>query len=144
MALSVDGNAALGQAIQQKKTGLPSVNADIEDPSTPAGTFWAAMDILSDQSVGSTPALRSALFKVMAEQPGIANLGSARTRSGRAGVGLQVTAGHDRADNVPARQGGINPCAEAPVSTTAGTPEVDLGAVTYGATWGNEVGPQPN
>jgi hypothetical protein len=89
--------AALAQAIQHKKTGLPSVNADIEDPATPAGTFWAAMDILSDQSVGGTPALRSALFKVMAEQPGITNLGSTRTRSGRVGAGLQVTVGHDRA-----------------------------------------------
>jgi hypothetical protein len=89
--------ADLAQAIQHKKTGLPSVNGDIEDPSTPAGTFWAAMEILSDQSVGGTPALRSALFKVMAEQPGIANLGSTHTRSGRAGVGLQVTVGHDRA-----------------------------------------------
>ena len=89
--------AALARAIQHKETGLPSVNGDIEDPSTPAGTFWAAMDILSDQSVGGTPALRSALFKVMAEQPGITNLGATHTRSGRAGAGLQVTVGHDRA-----------------------------------------------
>src|SRR6185437_4180602 len=63
------------QAIQHKKTGLPSVNADIEDPATPAGTFLSAMEILIDQSVGGTPALRS----------------------GRFGAGLQVPVGHDRA-----------------------------------------------
>jgi hypothetical protein len=89
--------AALASFIKHKTTGLSSIDGDIEDPSTPAGTFWAAMDILSGQSVGGTPALRSALFKVMADQPGITSLGSTRTRSGRAGVGLQITVGHDNA-----------------------------------------------
>jgi hypothetical protein len=86
--------AALSQAITQRKTGLAGINADVDDPSTPAGTFYAAMDILSSQSVGGTPALRSALFKVMAEQPGIKLIGHTTTRSGRAGTGLVTPPNH--------------------------------------------------
>jgi hypothetical protein len=83
--------AALARVIEQKKTGLPSVNADVEDPSSPGGAFYAATFILTDQAVGGTPALRSALFTVMAGQKGVKNLGPARTRSGHAGVGLQIS-----------------------------------------------------
>ena len=83
--------AALAQAIQQHNTGLSDVNADVDEPSSPAGTFYAAMLILSEDPVGATPALRSALFKVMAEQPGIKLLGRTKTRSGRTGIGLQTS-----------------------------------------------------
>jgi hypothetical protein len=79
---------ALAQAIQHGKTGLADVNADVEDPSAPGGTFYAALVILTAPSVGGSPALRSALFKVMAEQPGIKYLGRTKTRSGRTGVAL--------------------------------------------------------
>lgn len=82
--------AALAQAIGQRRTGLASINADIEDPSTRDGTFLAAMEMLSEKSVGGTPALRSALFKVMAELPGIKLIGHATTRSGRSGTGLET------------------------------------------------------
>jgi hypothetical protein len=44
--------------------------------------------------VGGTPALRSALFTVMAQQPGIKDVGATRTRSGRAGAGLQTSPDH--------------------------------------------------
>ena len=84
--------AALTQAIESK-TGLASVNAD-PTPSSPSAIFYTAMAILSEQSVGGTPALRSALFKVMAQQPGIMSLGPARTRSGRPGIGLQTPPDH--------------------------------------------------
>jgi hypothetical protein len=84
--------AALAQLIERGKTGLADISADIEDPSKPAGAFLAAMFILTDESVGGSPALRSALFKVMAEQPGIKLIGHARTRSGRTGVGLLTPA----------------------------------------------------
>jgi hypothetical protein len=91
--------AVLADAIQDGKTGLADVNADVEDPSTPGGTFYAAMLILSDQSVGGAPALRSALFKVMAEQPGIKLLGRTKTRSGRTGVALLTPPlGHNGTD----------------------------------------------
>jgi hypothetical protein len=83
--------AALAQAIQQRKTGLSDVNGDVDEPSSPAGTFYAAMLIVSEDPVGATPALRSALFKVMAEQPGIKLLGRTKTRSGRTGIGLQTS-----------------------------------------------------
>jgi len=86
--------AALARVIEHKKTGLPSLNADVEDPSSPGNAFYAASLILSDQAVGGTPALRSALFTVMAQQPGIKSLGPVRTRSGRPGVGLQAPPDH--------------------------------------------------
>jgi len=86
--------AALAQAITHHKTGLASINADVEDPSSPAGAFHAAMEILSIRSVGGTPALRSALFKVMAEQPGIKLTGHTTTRSGQAGTGLVTPPNH--------------------------------------------------
>lgn len=87
--------AALAQDIEHRKTGLGDINADVDDPSSPAGTFYAAMLILGDKSVGGTPALRSALFKVMAEQPGIKLLGRTQTRSGRTGIGLQTPPDHN-------------------------------------------------
>lgn len=83
--------AALAQAISDHKTGLADINADIEDPSTPEGLFLAASEILSKESVGGTPALRSALFTIMAQQPGIRFLGHATTRSGRIGIGLATS-----------------------------------------------------
>jgi hypothetical protein len=81
--------AALAQLIQHGKTGLADVNADVDDPSSPAGMFLAASEILS-HPVGATPALRSALFKVMAEQPGIKLIGRTTTRTGRTGIGLMM------------------------------------------------------
>jgi hypothetical protein len=87
--------AALARDIEHHKTGLADINADVDAPSSPAGIFYAAMLILSDKSVGGTPALRSALFKVMAEQPGIKLLGRTRTRSGRTGIGLQTPPDRD-------------------------------------------------
>ncbi len=80
--------AALAQLIQHRKTGLADVNADVEDPSSPAGMFLAASEILGQDPVGATPALRSALFKVMAEQPGIKLIGRTTTRTGRTGIAL--------------------------------------------------------
>jgi hypothetical protein len=82
--------AALAQEIAQHKTGLASVNADIENAADPEGTFMAATIILSEESVGGTPTLRSALFKVMADLPGIKLMGQTATRSGQRGVGLET------------------------------------------------------
>lgn len=97
--------AALAQLIQHRKTGLADVNADVEDPSSPAGMFLAASEILSQDPVGATPALRSALFKVMAEQPGIKLIGRTTTRTGRTGIALMsptVMGGADKIIIAPA------------------------------------------
>ena len=67
--------AALAREIKQRKTGLADISADVEDPSTPGGTFYVAMLLLTDPSVGGSPALTSALFLVMAAQPGDKVLG---------------------------------------------------------------------
>lgn len=82
--------AALMLAIVQGKTGLSDVTGDIEDPSSPGGTFAAAAIILEGPSVGGSPALRSALFKVMASVPGDRVLGRERSRSGRSGIAIQA------------------------------------------------------
>jgi hypothetical protein len=83
--------AALARQISHKRTGLADINADIEDPSSPTGLFRAALEILSTKSVGGTPALRSALFNLMAQQPGIKDLGTTKTRSGQSGIGLETS-----------------------------------------------------
>jgi hypothetical protein len=62
--------------------------ANIDTTKTPAGVFGAAAEILSTPATGSSPALRSALFKVMANVPGVQLLGSATDRTGRTGVEL--------------------------------------------------------
>jgi hypothetical protein len=79
---------ALLREIEDRKTGLADINADIEDPATPGGAFYAAMLLLTDPSVGGSPALRAALFRVMASLPDDAVIGRARTRSGRGGIAI--------------------------------------------------------
>lgn len=78
----------LEYAIKHKQTGLIDMNADVEDPSTPGGAFYVAMLLLTGPSVGSSPALRSALFQVMASQPGDKVVGKATTHSGRKGIAV--------------------------------------------------------
>jgi hypothetical protein len=64
----------------------PSVSANVTDPSTPAGTFGSAAEILETPATGVTPALRSALFQVMAGVQGVELLGQATDRAGRSGT----------------------------------------------------------
>jgi hypothetical protein len=78
----------LKQEIEQRKTGLADINVDVEDPASPGGAFYVAALILENPSVGSSPALRSALFKVMASLPGDRVLGKEKTQSGRAGIAI--------------------------------------------------------
>jgi hypothetical protein len=82
--------AALLREIEDRKTGLADINADVEDPATPGGAFYAAMQLLTEPSVGGSPALRAALFRVMASLPGDAVIGRARTRSGRGGIAIRT------------------------------------------------------
>jgi hypothetical protein len=83
--LSTDPDA-LGRVIQ--KGGLIGQNeqVNVQDPSTPAGTFESALGILETPAVGRSSALRSALFQVMANVPGVQLLGPAVDRMGRSGT----------------------------------------------------------
>lgn len=76
------------QVIEQHKTGLTDINADVEDPSTPGGAFYVALLLLTQPAVGSFPQLRAALFKIMASLPGDEVIGPAATRSGRRGIAI--------------------------------------------------------
>jgi hypothetical protein len=87
--------AALLKLIEHRDTGLSDINTDVDDPSTPGGAFYAAMLLLTQPSTGSSRALRSALFKVMADLPGDKLLGPARTRSGQPGIAIQTPPGMD-------------------------------------------------
>jgi len=85
-SLPTDPNA-LRQVIQTGGSGIPpSVAANIADPSTPAGTFGTAAEILETPATGISPALRSALFQVMASVSGVQLLGQATDRVGRSGT----------------------------------------------------------
>jgi hypothetical protein len=84
--LPTDANA-LRRVIQSGGSDIPpSVTANIPDPSTPAGTFGTAAEILETPATGISPALRSALFQVMASVPGVQLLGQATDRAGRDGT----------------------------------------------------------
>jgi hypothetical protein len=84
--------ATLLRLIEHRDTGLSDISTDVEDPSTPGGAFYTAMLLLTQPTTGSSPALRSALFKLMAALPGDHLLGRARTRSGQAGIAIQSPA----------------------------------------------------
>jgi hypothetical protein len=50
-----------------------------------------ATALLQGPDVGATPALRSALFEVLAHVPGVTNLGNVTDKGGRAGIGLMFS-----------------------------------------------------
>jgi hypothetical protein len=78
---------SLRQVIQHGGPGIPSsVAANVIDASSPAGTFGTAAEILETPATGISPALRSALFQVMASVPGVELLGRATDRVGRSGT----------------------------------------------------------
>ena len=77
---------ALAQLIETGKTGLAGVATPPAVPQTAAYTFATAAEILGTPAVNSSSALRSALYKVMADTPGIELVGSATDHSGRTGT----------------------------------------------------------
>jgi hypothetical protein len=78
---------SLRQTIENGGPGIPpSVSTNVPGPSTPAGTFETAAEILETPATGISPALRSALFQVMASVQGVELLGQATDRAGRSGT----------------------------------------------------------
>ena len=74
---------------------LASGAALVEDFSNPGCStrdclvFAKAADLLQGPSIGMTPALSGALFKVLADVPGTTALGTVTNRAGRSGVGFR-------------------------------------------------------
>jgi hypothetical protein len=87
--------ASLEQLINSDETGLGEVTSDPTVPVSPAYTFSTAARILAAPSFDSSPALRTALYQVMASVPGIALLGPATDQLGRSGIEIAGPFGGD-------------------------------------------------
>jgi hypothetical protein len=79
--------------------GLPSSLQDVRcgnvyTATAACYTFWRAATILQGPDTGSSPALRSALFAVLADVSGVRNLGTVTSRAGEQGTGLSFTVRH--------------------------------------------------
>jgi hypothetical protein len=90
--------AALAQLIDTGKTGLPQAYFDPHVPVTPASTFISAAEILATPALGSDPALRAALYQVMADVSGTELIGAATDQSGRTGVEIAGPLGDPQGD----------------------------------------------
>jgi hypothetical protein len=87
--------AALASVINANQTGLREINSDPTFPVSPAYTFDTAARILATPAFGSSAALRSALYHVMASVPGTKLLGRATDHSGRRGMAIAGPLGGD-------------------------------------------------
>jgi hypothetical protein len=99
--------AALTQLIDTGKTGLNEVAFQPRAPVTPAYTFATAAEILATPALNSSAALRTALYKVMADTPGIQLLGSASDHSGRSGTEIAGPVGGGVGSGVPYGANGV-------------------------------------
>jgi hypothetical protein len=77
---------ALEQVINTDETGLSEVASAPTLPVSPAYTFSTAAQILAAPGLDASPALRSALYQLLATVPGTAVLGQASDHSGRGGI----------------------------------------------------------
>jgi hypothetical protein len=76
---------ALLRVIQAGKTGDPNVEATGHSSSA---AFQAAADLLGEPATGTSPALRSALYRVMATLPGAKLEGTVTDHAGQRGLGI--------------------------------------------------------
>jgi hypothetical protein len=63
------------------------------DNASPSTTFLLAGSVLQ---VGATPALRSAIFRLIGNLPGVVSLGPTKDAAGRRGIGVALDAGGNR------------------------------------------------
>jgi hypothetical protein len=87
--------STLRSEIAQGATGISSIDR-------PAGLGWCTSvacqmfsrtsDLLQGPELGSTPALRAALFQVLASIPGIRLLGTVTDHDGQSGLGFELVA----------------------------------------------------
>jgi hypothetical protein len=113
---------ALLRELQEGTTGIAQIDA-IEPPVTMfVGTcmsanckaFFRAAALLEGPDSGMTPALRSALFHILAGVPGVQLLGTVTDRDGQSGLGIEYAS-----QTPPGCIGGNPVCANPPaVSTT--------------------------
>lgn len=96
-AISSDNTYPAGGMAYPDSANLPTTASALEEAivtqhehgsSDPLATFNEAGNILEE---GASPALRSALFKMIEQLPGIQDLGPMTDRLGRTGVGVGLT-----------------------------------------------------
>jgi hypothetical protein len=98
---------ALKQLIDTGKTGLNEVAFPSGAPLTSAYTFATAAEILATPALNSSAAMRTALYEVMAETPGIQLLGTVSDHSGRSGTEIAGPLGGGVGSDVPYGANGV-------------------------------------
>lgn len=86
---------ALTALIDANETGLSEVTSDPTVAVSAAYTFSTAARILATPAFGSSPALRAALYHVLAAVPGVELRGTAIDNSGRRGIEIAGPLGGD-------------------------------------------------
>lgn len=81
-------SGALLKVIEAGKTGDPNMDHQWITDDGPAGIFRAAADLLAWPATGTSPALRSALYEIMAGLPGVTLLGTVTDHSGQSGIAI--------------------------------------------------------
>jgi hypothetical protein len=99
--------ATLRQLIDTGKTGLNEVGFPEHAAITPAYTFATAAEILATPALNSSAALRTALYDVMADTPGIQLLGTASDHSGRSGTEIAGPVGGGIGSQTPYGANGV-------------------------------------
>jgi hypothetical protein len=90
-----DDPAALTALIDANETGLSEITSDPTVPVSAAYTFSTAARILATPAFGSSPALRAALYEVLAAVPGVELRGTAIDNSGGRGIEIAGPLGGD-------------------------------------------------
>jgi hypothetical protein len=118
--------AALLRELQEGTTGNAQINA-IAPPlimfvgtceSANCKSFFRAAALLEGPDSGMTPALRSALFNILAGVPGVHLLGTVTDRDGQSGLGIQFVEKGAPSKTPPPCSGDPRVCANPPVVST--------------------------
>jgi hypothetical protein len=114
--------AVLLRELQEGTTGNAQIDAiappysiDGTCQSTSCETFFRAARLLEGPDSGATPALRSALFQILAGVPGVQLLGTVTDRDGQSGLGITYVQ-HGAGPQTPAR------CVGGPPGMTSSSP----------------------
>jgi hypothetical protein len=78
------------QSLGTLPTGIKSLNYVSSCSSAACSLFERAVALLQDPDVGDSPAVRQALFQVLATVPGVQLLGTTTDQSGQSGVGMAL------------------------------------------------------
>ena len=95
-----DQKLQVSSGVASNSTGATSSNAYHLHDGRPYSVFEGAAALLVGPTAAMTPALASALFQVMAEQPGVRSLGTVTDHNGQAGQGVASSAPSTEVDQL--------------------------------------------